>query len=142
MDLLSCFIHLTVTVTPSQLSLSKKSHLFLSLGFHHRPYISPPFPQQGTYFKIFIFIHNSSFFVHLFFFFFVHCTLIALLSQLLKMEATRAALNLTATVLPSSSRPSKPSMFVGRSTVSLFRSNLPFSCKVSNCCFDFFFFKF
>ncbi|XP_004513344.1 UV-B-induced protein At3g17800, chloroplastic-like [Cicer arietinum] len=46
------------------------------------------------------------------------------------MEATRAALNLTATVLPSSSRPSKPSMFVGRSTVSLFRSNLPFSCKL------------
>ncbi|KAK2421814.1 UV-B-induced protein, chloroplastic [Trifolium repens] len=46
------------------------------------------------------------------------------------MEATRTALNLTATVLPSSSRLSKPSMLPGRSTVSLLRSNLPFSCKL------------
>ncbi|XP_058722584.1 UV-B-induced protein At3g17800, chloroplastic-like [Vicia villosa] len=44
------------------------------------------------------------------------------------MEVT---LNLTATVLPSSSWKMKPSMFVGRSTVSVFRSGLPFPCKLN-----------
>ncbi|CAI8595070.1 unnamed protein product [Vicia faba] len=47
------------------------------------------------------------------------------------MEATRATLNFTATVLPASSSKMKPSMFVGRSTVSVFRSGLPFSCKLN-----------
>ncbi|KAJ1438655.1 hypothetical protein SESBI_02919 [Sesbania bispinosa] len=44
------------------------------------------------------------------------------------MEA--AAATVTATILPSSAGPCKPSMFVGRSNVLAFRSNFQFSSKV------------